>query len=182
LPGGRPSGDARKADKGAEVDYGIFATVLGPMLVAGTIHGVSHVAFGDDSAQLEQDLHEASAPATARRDDARVASWAKAISAQLEGKARTIDVPVDVAGTPFQQRVWTELRHIPFGELRSYQELAIMVGQPTAARAVASACARNKVAVVIPCHRVVRGTGELGGYRWGVERKQQLIDAERGTA
>ena len=176
------SDDLSQPEARAEVCYGVFATVLGPMLVAGTIHGVSHVAFGDDSARLEVEFHEACAPTLATRDDSQVAPWARSISEQLNGKARAIDVPVDVAGTPFQQRVWTELRRIPFGELRSYQELAVLIGQPTAARAVASACARNKVAVVIPCHRVIRGTGELGGYRWGVARKQKLLDAERRNA
>lgn len=176
------SNNTRQAHAPVDVHYGVFATVLGPMLVAGTLHGVSHVAFGDDSAQLEQELLESFAPATAKRDDSRVAAWARSISAQLEGKAKAIDVPVDVHGTPFQHRVWTELRRIPFGELRSYQELAISIGQPTAARAVAGACASNRVAVVIPCHRVIRGTGELGGYRWGVERKRKLLDTERDQA
>ena len=106
-------------------------------------------------------------------------SWAGDIAAQLEGRARAIDIPIDVSGTPFQQRVWTELRRIPFGELRSYQELAVTMGQPTAARAVAGACASNRLAVVIPCHRVIRVTGELGGYRWGIERKRKLLDIER---
>ena len=176
------SDNLSQPDAPAELRYGVFATVLGPMLVAGTIHGVSHVAFGDDSCQLEAEFHEAFAPASATRDDTHVAPWARSISAQLDGKARAIDVPIDVTGTPFQQRVWTELRRIPFGELRSYQELAVLIGRPTAARAVAGACASNRVAVIIPCHRVIRGTGELGGYRWGVERKQKLLDAERENA
>lgn len=174
--------DTGEASAAAGVRYGVFATVLGPMLVAGTIHGVSHVAFGDDGVRLEAEFHEVFAPSRARRDDTRVAPWAQGISAQLDGKARAIDVPVDVSGTPFQLRVWTELRRIPFGELRSYQELAVLIGRPTAARAVASACAANRVAIIIPCHRVIRGTGELGGYRWGVERKQKLLDAERENA
>lgn len=174
--------DPRQADAAVDVHYGVFSTVLGPMLVAGTLHGVSHVAFGDDTAQLEHEFHHSFAPARTLRDDSQVASWARSISAQLEGQAKAIDVPVDVHGTPFQQRVWTELRRIPFGQLRSYQELAISIGRPTAARAVAGACASNRVAVVIPCHRVIRGTGQLGGYRWGVERKQKLLDAERSNA
>ena len=167
---------------GQEVRFGIFATVLGPMLVAGTLHGVCRVSFGDDEALLEQELRQGLSRVTLRRDDSSVASWARSISAQLEGQARAIDIPLDVSGTPFQQRVWTELRRIPFGELRSYQELAVIIGQPTAARAVAGTCASNRVAVVIPCHRVIRGTGELGGYRWGVERKQKLLDLERPGA
>jgi len=164
------------------VRFGIFATVLGQMIVAGSAQGVCHVAFGDDNALLEQQVRELFAGASVQRDDTSVASWARSISAQLEGKATAVDVPLDVHGTPFQQRVWTELRRIPFGELRSYQELAVSIGQPTAARAVAGACASNRVAVVIPCHRVIRGTGELGGYRWGVERKQKLLDLERAGA
>lgn len=173
---------AWEAVDGQEVHFGIFATVLGPMLVAGTLHGVCRVAFGDDEALLEQELRQGLSRVTLRRDDSSVASWARSISAQLEGQARAINIPLDVSGTPFQQRVWTELRRIPFGELRSYQELAVIIGQPTAARAVAGACASNRVAVVIPCHRVIRGTGELGGYRWGVERKQKLLDLERPGA
>ncbi|HEY5489854.1 MAG TPA: methylated-DNA--[protein]-cysteine S-methyltransferase [Gemmatimonadaceae bacterium] len=165
-----------------EVRFGIFATVLGPMLVAGTALGVCHVSFGDDEACLLDELRTDRAAASLSRDNAGVTSWAEDITAQLEGRARAINVPIDVSGTPFQQRVWTELRRIPFGELRSYQELAVIIGQPTAARAVASACASNRLAVVIPCHRVIRGTGKLGRYRWGIERKQKLLDAERGGA
>ena len=170
------------AATGHQVRFGVFATVLGPMLVAGTPHGVCQVSFGDDETLLEEEFRAECSPTSPFRDDAGVASWAEAISAQLQGKARLADIPVDVAGTPFQQRVWTELRRIPFGELRSYQELAVIIGQPTAARAVAGACASNRVAVVIPCHRVIRGTGELGGYRWGVERKRKLLDIERQGA
>ncbi len=172
----------RTGTDGQMVQFGIFATVLGRMIIAGTAHGVCHVAFGDDDAELEQRLLESHVDASVLRDDAAVAAWARSISSQLEGKATTIDVPLDVAGTPFQQRVWTELRRIPFGELRSYQELAISIGQPTAARAVAGACASNRVAVIIPCHRVIRGSGELGGYRWGVERKRKLLALEQSRA
>lgn len=175
-------GTVRPETDGQMVRFGVFSTVLGRMIIAGTDHGVSHVAFGDDDTVLEQQLLETFANASVRRDDAAVAAWARGISSQLEGKATTIDVPLDVAGTPFQQRVWTELRRIPFGELRSYQELAILIGQPTAVRAVAGACARNRVAVVIPCHRVIRGSGELGGYRWGVERKRKLLALEKSRA
>jgi len=172
----------RQVAAGYEVHFGIFATVLGSMLVAGTALGVCHVSFGDDEACLLDELRADRAAASLSRDEASVASWAEDITAQLEGRARAINVPIDVSGTPFQQRVWTELRHIPFGQLRSYQEIAVTMGQPTAARAVAGACASNRVAVVIPCHRVIRGSGELGGYRWGIERKQKFLDAERGWA
>lgn len=172
----------RQVAAGHEVHFGIFATVLGPMLVAGTPRGVCRVFFGDDETLLLDELRADCAPASLSRDEASVALWAGDIAAQLEGRAKVIDIPVDVSGTPFQQRVWTELRRIPFGQLRSYQELAVTMGQPTAARAVAGACASNRVAVVIPCHRVIRGTGELGGYRWGIERKRKLLDIERQGA
>lgn len=174
--------DPRQVSVGHELRFGIFATVLGPMLVAGTALGVCHVAFGDDEALLLNELRVDRTAASLSRDDASVASWAEDISAQLEGRSRAINAPVDVSGTPFQQRVWTELRRIPFGQVRSYQELAVTIGQPTAARAVAGACASNRLAVIIPCHRVIRGTGELGGYRWGVERKRKLLDIERRGA
>lgn len=178
----RPATTRTRTAAGRDIRYGLFTTALGPMLVAGTPHGVCHVAFGDHRDQLVIELHEAFARATVQHDDAAVAAWAGSISAQLEGAVPIIVLPVDMSGTPFQQRVWTALRRIPFGEVRSYQELASAIGQPTAARAVASACASNRVAVVIPCHRVIRGTGASGGYRWGIERKQRLIDAERRTA
>jgi AraC family transcriptional regulator, regulatory protein of adaptative response / methylated-DNA-[protein]-cysteine methyltransferase len=172
----------RQVAAGHEVRFGIFATVLGPMLVAGTALGICHVSFGDDEGCLLDEFRADRAAASLSRDEASVASWAEDITAQLDGRTRAIDVPIDVSGTPFQQRVWTELHRIPFGQLRSYQELAVTMGQPTAARAVAGACASNRVAVVIPCHRVIRGTGELGGYRWGVERKRKLLDIERQGA
>jgi AraC family transcriptional regulator of adaptative response/methylated-DNA-[protein]-cysteine methyltransferase len=178
----RPATTRTPTAAGRDIRYGLFTTALGPMLVAGTAHGVCHVAFGDHRDQLVIELHHAFASATVQQDDETVAAWASSISAQLEGAVPIIDLPVDMSGTPFQQRVWTALRRIPFGEVRSYQELAIAIGQPTAARAVASACASNRVAVVIPCHRVVRGTGAPGGYRWGIERKRWLINSERGIA
>ena len=176
---GMTPGAYRRGGAGVEISFGLFDTPLGTMIIAGTSHGVCHVAFGDDPGTLEQALRAEFSRATVTRDESTVRSWAADIIAQLEGTVRQVELPLDVPGTPFQHRVWTELRRIPFGELRSYQELAVTIGRPSAARAVARACASNRVAVVIPCHRVVRGTGALGGYRWGLERKQQLIDSER---
>ncbi len=176
---GMTPGAYRRGGAGVAIGFDLFDTSLGTMLIAGTAHGVCHVAFGDDPATLERALRVEFSRAAITRGSATVRAWARDIVAQLDGRTHRIDLPLDVPGTPFQQQVWTELRRIPFGERRSYQELAVTIGRPTAARAVARACASNRVAVVIPCHRVVRGTGALGGYRWGLERKQKLLDAER---
>jgi AraC family transcriptional regulator of adaptative response/methylated-DNA-[protein]-cysteine methyltransferase len=105
--------------------------------------------------------------------------WADDIVKHLDGAGPSLAVPTDVTGTPFELKVWQALREIPYGQTRSYAEVARSVGQPRAARAVGSACARNRVAIVIPCHRVVRRGGDVGGYRWGPERKRQLLALER---
>jgi AraC family transcriptional regulator of adaptative response/methylated-DNA-[protein]-cysteine methyltransferase len=161
------------------VRFGVFPSSLGAMLVAGTSRGVCHVALGDDASALEQALRTSFSEAPVIADASHVTLWARTIEAKANGRDHSGDVPLDAPGTPFQERVWSELRRIPRGQHRSYLELAAAIGQPTAARAVARACATNRVAVLIPCHRVVRGTGTLGGYRWGVARKQALLDAER---
>ncbi|MHB1312748.1 MAG: bifunctional DNA-binding transcriptional regulator/O6-methylguanine-DNA methyltransferase Ada [Gemmatimonadaceae bacterium] len=176
---GMTPGAYRRGGAGVNISFDLFDTPLGTMIIAGTAHGVCHVAFGDEPGALERALRAEFSRASLSRDRSMVRAWAVDIIAQLEGKARQVELPLDVAGTPFQQQVWTELRRIPFGEMRSYQELAVTIGRPSAARAVARACASNRVAVVIPCHRVVRGTGALGGYRWGLERKRKLLDRER---
>jgi AraC family transcriptional regulator of adaptative response/methylated-DNA-[protein]-cysteine methyltransferase len=105
----------------------------------------------------------------------------RALAAYLDGGATALDLPLDVRGTAFQMRVWRYLQTIPYGEVQSYSEVAHGIGQPSAVRAVAQACASNTIALAIPCHRVIRGNGELGGYRWGLERKRTLIDRERGS-
>jgi AraC family transcriptional regulator, regulatory protein of adaptative response / methylated-DNA-[protein]-cysteine methyltransferase len=108
--------------------------------------------------------------------------WVRQIVAAVEGEHSNVKVPIDVEASAFQWKVWHELQKIPFGETRSYGDIATAIGSPKAVRAVASACANNRVAVVIPCHRVVRQTGSLGGYRWGVERKRRLLAKERATS
>jgi O-6-methylguanine DNA methyltransferase len=107
------------------------------------------------------------------------AAWREEITHRLSGRPPRTTLPLHTQGTPFEESVWAALRRIPHGERRTYQELAAELGRPTAARAVAQACAHNNVAVLIPCHRIVRADGTLGGYRWGIERKQALLDAER---
>src|SRR5205085_12231868 len=112
---------------------------------------------------------------------ARLTPLAEAVADVLAGRGDGSALPVELRGTPFQVAVWNALRQIPRGETRSYAELAASLGRPGAARAVARACATNRVAVVVPCHRVVRGDGSLGGYRWGVERKERLLERESGA-
>jgi AraC family transcriptional regulator of adaptative response/methylated-DNA-[protein]-cysteine methyltransferase len=114
-----------------------------------------------------------------RRDETALGRWVRAIVEHLEGNLPRLDLPVDARATAFQWRVWEELRAIPYGETRSYEEVARLVGRPKAARAVGRACATNPVAIVIPCHRVVRADGSLGGYAWGLGVKRALLDRER---
>lgn len=163
------------------VQFGLFDSPLGPMLIAASAFGICHIALGDDPAALQRELHATFPEAAAVDDSDSLTAWAQEIVRRMLGEAPATKLPLDPLGTPFQKRVWTELQRIPLGRTRSYQAIAARIGQPTAARAVAQACARNPVAIAIPCHRVVREGGELGGYRWGVARKQSLLDAEQAT-
>lgn len=178
----------RRGGRGVRIRYTFVPTHLGRLLVGATSRGVCAVMLGDDDAELERWLAEEYPEAERHRiagggqqdDDLR--RWAGAVREHLDGARSLADVALDVGGTPLQQRVWQELRRIPRGETRSYGEIARRVGAPQATRAVASACARNPVAIVIPCHRVVRTGGGLGGYRWGIERKARLLAHERETS
>jgi AraC family transcriptional regulator of adaptative response/methylated-DNA-[protein]-cysteine methyltransferase len=137
--------------------------------------------LGDDSEQLETSLREEYPAAILEPGDGLLARYAEQVVSQIEGEDAQ-SLPLDIKGTDFQQRVWEALRRIPAGETRSYQAIAAEIGAPKAVRAVAHACAQNPLAVVIPCHRVIRQTGELGGYRWGLERKRRLLEQERTAA
>src|SRR5881296_1495546 len=156
--------------------------LLGRLLVGATRRGVCAVRLGRSDAALEAELAREYPDAELRRDGAPLAPWVNALLRHLAGDAARLDLPLDVEATAFQQRVWQALRAIPYGETRSYGAVAAAVGRAGAARAVAQACAANPVALVIPCHRVVRGDGDLGGYRWGVERKRLLLEQERSAA
>jgi AraC family transcriptional regulator of adaptative response/methylated-DNA-[protein]-cysteine methyltransferase len=172
----------RRGAAGVSIDYVITDTSLGRLLVAATERGVCAVRLGDDENALESALREEYPAATRARASASnslLGKWVSSIVAALDGEIQRVEVPVDVQASAFQWKVWHELQKIPFGETRSYADIAKAIGAPTAVRAVASACANNRVALVIPCHRVVRQTGELGGYRWGIERKRRLLDKER---
>ena len=148
------------------------------MLLAVTGKGVCAVSLADSDAELERFLRGEFPAAELARDDAGLAAWLAELVRQVDGGPHA-DLPIDVRATAFQRRVWEELRKIPRGETRTYAELAEAIGEPTAARAVARACATNPAAVVIPCHRVVGSDGALRGYRWGVRRKKALLAAEQ---
>jgi AraC family transcriptional regulator of adaptative response/methylated-DNA-[protein]-cysteine methyltransferase len=163
------------------IRYTVADCSLGRVLLAGTERGICAVYFGDNDAPLESELTREFPAAVVQRDDAELNAWVSAIVNHLSGRQAHLDLPLDVRATAFQWRVWQELRAIPYGSTRSYSDIARALGQPNAARAVARACATNPVSLVIPCHRVVREDGGLGGYRWGLERKQALLDQEKET-
>ncbi|CBW73611.1 ADA regulatory protein / O6-methylguanine-DNA methyltransferase (EC 2.1.1.63) [Mycetohabitans rhizoxinica HKI 454] len=169
----------RRQGAGMTIAYAIASTRLGPILIAATERGLCKVAFGDDEASLLHALHEEFRHAKRVCDPERLAHYVERIDAYLDGRADPTHLPFDGVATAFQRRVWDALRRIPYGQTRSYTEVAAELGVPNAVRAVAAACAANPVALVIPCHRVVQKSGALAGYRWGLQRKAALLDAER---
>ena len=158
--------------------YTTCACFLGRMLVAATARGICFLCFGDTDAELLAALAAEFPRAELSRDDERLRKWSTALEEHLGGRVPEIDLPLDAAGTPFQQRVWAELRRIPSGQTRTYTQVAEAIGQTSAVRAAAHACATNPVSLLIPCHRVVRRDGSLGGYRWGLARKAALQERE----
>lgn len=169
----------RKGGRGMEIGYTIVDSPLGRVLVGATRRGVCAVSLGDADAVLEAALVAEYPHAEIHRDDSGFASWAQAIQKHLDGREARLRLPLDLQATAFQMRVWKELQRIPYGRTRTYQEVARAIGQPKAVRAVARACATNPVSIVVPCHRVIRGDGSLAGYRWGLGRKQALIETEK---
>jgi AraC family transcriptional regulator of adaptative response/methylated-DNA-[protein]-cysteine methyltransferase len=176
-----PATYQRGAD-GVRVAYTIADSPLGRLLVAGTERGVCAVSLADTDEALEARLEREYPGAERVRDDATLAAWVEAIVRHLRGEEPHLDLPLDVRATAFQWRVWEALRAIPYGRTRSYGEVARALGRPTAARAVARACASNPVPLLIPCHRVGREGGQLGGYGLGLERKRKLLEMERRIA
>ncbi|HEY6867695.1 MAG TPA: bifunctional DNA-binding transcriptional regulator/O6-methylguanine-DNA methyltransferase Ada [Candidatus Eisenbacteria bacterium] len=172
----------RRGGRGVAVAYALARSPLGWILVATTTRGVCAVRLGDSAAGLAAGLRRELPAAALRRDDARLAPIVRRVLAGVDGGRPDPRLPLDIRATAFQRRVWQALRAIPRGETRTYAQIARAVGRPGAARAVGSACARNPVALVIPCHRAVRGDGGLGGYAWGIERKRRLLERERGAA
>jgi AraC family transcriptional regulator of adaptative response/methylated-DNA-[protein]-cysteine methyltransferase len=174
----------RRGGRGMRLAFTTVGSPLGRLLVAATERGISAVTLGDDDGALEAALHEEYPAAEIRRaaPDEPLGAWVEAIVEHLEGSRPHLDLPLDLQATAFQARVWEELRKIPFGETRTYSEVAAAIGRPTAARAVARACATNPTALVTPCHRVVRSGGDPSGYRWGVDRKRALLAGERARS
>jgi len=172
----------RRGGQGMQIGYTIVDSPLGRLLVAATKRGISALYLGDSDAKIESALRHEYPNAEVHRDQNGMGNWVRTILKHLRGLEPRLDLPVDVQATAFQRRVWEELRAIPYGSTRSYSEIARAIGHPKANRAVARACATNPVSVVIPCHRVVREDGHLGGYRWGLNRKQALLEQEHRMA
>jgi len=172
----------RQGGAGMRVHYTTVDSPLGRLLVGATDRGISALYLGESDARLEAALRKEYPRAEIRRDRNGLEGSVTKILDHLRGREPNLDLPTDVQATAFQRRVWEELRRIPYGTTRTYNEVARAIGQPTAARAVARACATNPVSVVVPCHRVVRADGKLAGYRWGIDRKRALLEHEVRTA
>ena len=175
---GMPPSAHRRGGEGQRIRYALRRTKLGWLLLAATDRGVCTVAFGDDPEALEEDLRRRFARAERIEKDAGLESWLARITAFLEDPTTPLDLPLDIRGTAFREKVWRALREIPPGQTVDYGELAKRIGAPRAVRAVGAACGANPTALLIPCHRVRRRDGGLGGWRWGVERKRRLLEAE----
>ena len=179
---GMTPGTYRRGGQGEIIRYRITPSPLGLLLVGATGRGLCAVQFGDSEAELEAGLrreYPSAEIAAEKEEGGDLALWTETLVRQLEGGSPPLALPLDVRATAFQWRVWKALQEIPRGETRSYGEVAAALGRPGTARAVARACASNRVALAIPCHRVVRGDGEAGGYRWGEERKRELLEREK---
>lgn len=171
----------KKGGKGMNINYTITDCELGKMLVARTSRGICSVTFGDDETELRDGLFDEFPNAEIVSDDHDLRTAVDAIIQYLAGKNKRLVLPLDLQATAFQMQVWDFLKKIPYGETRSYSEIAEKMGDKKKVRAVARACATNRVALVIPCHRVVASDGKLSGYRWGVERKKKLLEKEKST-
>jgi AraC family transcriptional regulator, regulatory protein of adaptative response / methylated-DNA-[protein]-cysteine methyltransferase len=169
----------RRGAVAAPIRYTITDSPFGRLLVGATDKGICTIQFAGTDDELEHGLRHEFPFANRRRDDAGMQKWKDQLLRKMRGQKLHAALPMDIQATAFQRRVWTYLQSIPFGDTRSYSEVAKGIGQPAACRAVARACATNPVAIAIPCHRVVRESGEMGGYRWGAERKKAILAAER---
>ena len=170
----------RRGAIAATVRYTCADSPLGRMLIAATDKGVCSIQFARSDGELIEGLRREFPFAARKPDDGGLQAWVAALLAKMQGRELNAALPLDIRATAFQRRVWSYLQSIPFGATRSYKQVAKAIGQPSASRAVARACATNPVAVAIPCHRVVRDDGNVSGYRWGVGRKQALLEMERG--
>ena len=171
----------RRGAIAATIRYACADSPLGRMLIAATQRGVCSIQFADSDGELIEGLKREFPFAVRKPDEGGLQTWIAALLSKMTGRELDANLPLDIRATAFQRRVWTYLQSIPFGATRSYSHVAKAIGQPTASRAVARACATNPVAVAIPCHRVVRADGNNSGYRWGLERKKVLLDLEKSA-
>ena len=176
----------RSGGRGVPISYATFQSPVGLVMVGATDRGLCFVQFGADEssllASLKREYPESRIAPMQEPHHPDFERWVASLNRHLAGTQPKIDLPLDVRHTAFQMRVWNYLQTSPYGEVRSYGEVAEAIAEPSAARAVARACATNVVAIAIPCHRVIRASGELGGYRWGLDRKRTLIDMERAAS
>jgi AraC family transcriptional regulator of adaptative response/methylated-DNA-[protein]-cysteine methyltransferase len=175
----------RRGGRAVTITHATITSPLGMIMIGATDRGLCFLQFGDTQTSLlrmlDREYPEASISAMQKPYHPDFQKWVAALNAYLAGTEPHLDLPLDIRATVFQIRVWNYLQSIPYGEAQSYGEVAAAIGQPKAVRAVARACAANRVALVIPCHRVIRGTGHLGGYRWGLARKRVLLNQERAA-
>jgi AraC family transcriptional regulator of adaptative response/methylated-DNA-[protein]-cysteine methyltransferase len=169
----------KRGGAGMSINYAVVDSCLGRLLVAATSRGVCSIAMGKSDRELERVLADEYPSAAIARSDGALAQWTTAIVAHLDSGRPRLDLPIDVQATSFQWQVWKALADIPSGETRTYSQIAAAIGRPKAARAVGHACAVNKVAILIPCHRAVPASGGVGDYRWGPEKKKALLERER---
>jgi AraC family transcriptional regulator of adaptative response/methylated-DNA-[protein]-cysteine methyltransferase len=172
----------RSGGLGAEIRFAVAETAIGSVLVGATERGICSVKIGGTASSLERDLRREFPAATIHSGGTSLRRWVQALTRHLGGASPHIDLPLDMKGTAFQWKVWEALRAIPYGETRTYREVAASIGAPNAARAVGHACATNPVAILVPCHRVVREGGGLGGYAYGLPVKKALLESERKGA
>lgn len=172
----------RKGGEGMQIGYTVTSTTLGKVLVAATERGVSAIYLGENEKALVDELRKEYAKAEIVRSTDGNENWIREVVRRVEGNAPSVDLPLDVQATAFQRRVWQELQKIPRGTTRTYTQVARALGKPRSVRAVARACATNPVSIVVPCHRVIRTDGTLAGYRWGLQRKQKLLEREAASA
>ena len=175
---GMSPSEYRAGGKNQAIRYTLAKCELGWLLVAATDQGICNIALGDDRKMLRRTLEERFPGANISRDDETLKDWVSEVARFARTPTRGLSLPLDVRGTAFQRRVWRALQAIPVGETSTYQDIARAIGEPQAHRAVANACGANPLALAIPCHRVLRKDGSLGGYRWGTERKRRLLEWE----
>ena len=172
----------KKGGKNMHIKYTVVDSKLGKLLVAATAKGICSVSFDDSTDGLEREMRKEFWAATFERDDKGLKNSVQTILKGLDGEKAILSLPLDLHASVFQMRVWSELRKIPYGETRSYSDIAESLGNKKAVRAVARACATNPVALVNPCHRVIAASGKLSGYRWGIDRKERLLEQEKLNA